>query len=217
MSAPQNFRSAFNGFNREDVVRYLEYLNSRHASQVSQLTSEADFLRSKLDTAQVDLDVLQERDELLARVAELEARCVQLETQLSENATMPVAYVAQQVPEQMAEQMPELEPEVKPEPQQKVELKPEKPTIPTASEELEAYRRAERTERMAKERAELVYHQVNGVLAEATSKVDGAAAEIGTMADQVMQQLLQLQVAVAGSKDIFCDAASTINAIKPNK
>ena len=64
MSAPQNFRSAFNGFNREDVVRYLEYLNSRHTSQVNQLTSEAEYLRNKLDVAQNDPEVVQERDAL---------------------------------------------------------------------------------------------------------------------------------------------------------
>ena len=28
MSTPQNFRSAFNGFNREDVVHYLEYISA---------------------------------------------------------------------------------------------------------------------------------------------------------------------------------------------
>lgn len=195
MSAPQNFRSAFNGFNREDVVRYLEYLNARHTSQINQLTSEAEFLRNKLDVAQPNLDVLQERDALQERVAELEARCAELEAQLSENAVPCVAEI-----------------EEKPEPEQE----PETAVNPTASEELEAYRRAERTERMAKERAELVYHQASGVLAEATSKVDGAAAEIGTMAEQVMQQLVKLQAAVAGSKDILCDAASTMNAIKPN-
>ena len=47
MAAPQNFRTAFNGFHKEDVVRYLEYINSKHSAQVNQLTSEADFLRSR--------------------------------------------------------------------------------------------------------------------------------------------------------------------------
>ena len=36
MAASQNFRSAFNGFNREDVVHYLEYLNTKHTNQVNQ-------------------------------------------------------------------------------------------------------------------------------------------------------------------------------------
>jgi len=185
MSAPQNFRSAFNGFNREDVVHYLEYLNARHAAQINQLNSEADFLRNKLQTIQPDLSVIEERDALLARIEELEAHCAELEVQLAAAQGAPI-----------------------PEPAQ--------PLVSTTSDELEAYRRAERTERMAKERAELVYHQVNGVLSEATTKVDSAAARIGTMAEQVMSQLVQLQSAVAVSKDVLQDAASTMNAIKPN-
>ena len=86
MSAPQKFRSAFNGFNREDVVSYLEYLNSKHTAQVNQLTSEADYLRSRLDSAQPAQDqsdiiatLEQERDALQSQVAELIARCEALE------------------------------------------------------------------------------------------------------------------------------------------
>ena len=45
MAAPQNFRSAFNGFNREDVVHYLEYLNAKHTNQINQLTAENEALR----------------------------------------------------------------------------------------------------------------------------------------------------------------------------
>lgn len=185
MSAPQNFRSAFNGFNREDVVHYLEYLNARHASQINQLNSEADFLRNKVQAMQPDLSLIQERDALLSRVAELEARCSELELQLAAAQSAPI-----------------------PEPAQ--------PLVSTTSDELEAYRRAERTERMARERAELVYHQVSGVLAEATTKVDGTAAQIAALAEQVMIHLTQLQNAVSDSKEALQDAASTMNAIKPN-
>ena len=42
------------------------------------------------------------------------------------------------------------------------------------------------------------------------------ADQIGAMAEQAMRQLIQLQSAVAGSKDVLRDAASTMNAIKPN-
>jgi len=85
------------------------------------------------------------------------------------------------------------------------------------SDELAAYRRAERIEREARERADLVYFQANGVLSEATAKVDGIAADITDMADHVMQQLTQLQVAVSSSKQALQDAASIMNAIRPNK
>ena len=187
MSAPQNFRSAFNGFNREDVVRYLEYINTKHTTQLNQLNTENDYLRTKLSAIEPDADLAQEREMLMERVRELEERCAQLEEQLAASQMAPVA----------------AQTEV-PAPQY------------STSEELEAYRRAERTERMARERAELVYHQVNGVLAEATAKVDGVAADIGVMADQVMAQLSQLQIAVSGSKQALQEAVSTMYAIKPN-
>ena len=185
MPAPQNFRSAFNGFHREDVVHYLEYLNSKHTAEINQLTSETEFLRTKLESrgdspeqAEQIAALTEERDALQAQVAALMERCAALEAQIA----APVE---------------------------------EKPAF-SPVDELEAYRRAERTERMARERAELVYHQINGVLAEVTAKVDGTAAEIGTMTDQVMAQLSQLQLAVSTSKQALKDAATTMYAIRPD-
>ena len=94
----------------------------------------------------------------------------------------------------------------------------QEPTLsPIASDELEAYRRAERIEREAKERAELVYFQANSVLTEATAKVDGISADITEMADQVMTQLTQLQVAISSSKQALQDASSIMGTIRPNK
>lgn len=176
MPAPQNFRSAFNGFNREDVVRYLEYINSKHTAEINQLTSEADYLRTRLESAgNQDIAALEaERDELRAQVEALTARCAELEAACGQE-------------------------------------------VPSSNEELEAYRRAERTERLARERADLVYHQINGVLADATAKVDTIALEISGMADQVMGQLNQLQTAVSNSKQALKDAASTLYAIRPNE
>ena len=176
MPAPQNFRSAFNGFNREDVVRYLEYINSKPTAEINQLTSEADYLRTRLESAgNQDIASLEaERDELRAQVEALTARCAELEAAETQDAH-------------------------------------------SSNEELEAYRRAERTERLARERADLVYHQINGVLADATAKVDTIALEISGMADQVMDQLTQLQTAVSNSKQALKDAASTLYAIRPNE
>ena len=176
MPAPKNFRSAFNGFNREDVVRYLEYINAKHTAEINQLTGEADYLRAQLETVQPQAEAIAaleaERDQLMAQLEAMTARIAELEAK-------------------------------------------EEAAVRT-DDELEAYRRAERTERVAKERAELVYHQINGVLAEASQKVEGVANEIGGMADQVMSQLTQLQVAVASSKKALSDAASTMYAIRPN-
>ena len=177
MPAPQNFRTAFNGFHREDVVRYLEYLNTKHAAEINQLNSELDFLRSKLENTQTSEEYLTLESDRDA----WKARCEELEEALAAAQAAPA-----------------------------------EPTADPA-QELEAYRRAERTERMAKERAELVYHQINGVLADATVKVDSVSTQISGMADQVMSQLTQLQVAIGNSKQALKDAASTMYAIRPNE
>ena len=83
-------------------------------------------------------------------------------------------------------------------------------------EELDSYRRAQQVERSARERAELVYHQANGVLNEAIAKVDTATAEITAKTDEAMSQLTQLQMAVSTSKQALQDAASLMNTIRPN-
>ena len=186
MAAQQNFRTAFNGFNREDVVHYIEYLNTRHAAEISQLNSELEYLRSSQSApeSQPDDGNAELIEQQAARIRELFDRCKELETELE----VLKAEKAQEQPQA---------------------------GVTSQAEELEAYRRAERAERRAKERAELVYHQVNGTLADATVKVEEAAALIGDLSDRVTEQLTQLQTAVAGSKAALKDAAATMYAIRP--
>lgn len=191
MAVQQSFRSAFNGFNREDVAHYLEYITAKHTSQVNQLTAENEELRSRL-AAQPDEDQL-------ALLDQLQQLCQELEERLSESEAQKL---------HLEEQCAAL--------QQQLDAKPETPAQ-DPSAELEAYRRAERAEREARERADLVYYQANGVLTEATAKVDGISAEITDMADRVMSQLTQLQMAVSSSKQALQDAASIMNIIRPNK
>lgn len=194
MAASQNFRSAFNGFNREDVVHYLEYLNAKHTNQINQLTAENEALRAQVDT-------LPELESQQLLVASLEEKCAEL-TRLLEAAQARCEEL-----EQAAAQAPTKE-----------NAEPQEPALsPSASEELEAYRRAERIEREAKERAELVYFQANSVLTEATAKVDGISTDITEIADKVMTQLTQLQVAVSSSKQALQEASSIMGAIRPNQ
>ena len=197
MSTPQSFRSALNGFNREDVVHYLEYLNTKHSNQVNQLTAENETLRQQVEA-------LPDAESQRLLVASLEEKCAELTRQLEQSQSR-CAELEQQL-EQFHCAVPE-----QPAPVQEPALSP------SASEELEAYRRAERIEREAKERAELVYFQANSVLAEASSKVDGISSDITEIADKVMTELTQLQVAIGSSKRALQDASSIMGAIRPNK
>lgn len=175
MAALKTFRSAFNGFNREDVVQYIEYLNNTHAAQLGQLNTELTELRS------------QPREDTSALKEELNAanaRCAQLEEELA----------------QVQAQLTALQ---------------NSPARIRADEELEAYRRAERAERMATERVAQLYSRANGVLADATVQVDEAADRFGTMADQFAVHLTQLQTAIAESRSTLQDAAAAMYAVRP--
>ena len=193
MAAPQNFRSAFNGFNREDVVHYLEYINAKHIQLVNQLTSENQQLRAAADKASVD-----DQGEL---VAFLQAQVAELIAQLEEEKNRCA---------ELTGKLEALE-------AQSEIVTPAETISSLATEELEAYRRAERIEREARERSELVYFQANSVLTEAFTKVDAIANDITDMADQVMRQLTQLQISVSSSKQALQDAASIMGTIRPNK
>ena len=169
MEPTHRFRSALSGFNRQDVVQYIEYLNAKHTAQLNQLNSEIEFLRQQLDRQAPQQDT--------SAIEELEARCAQLEQ----------------------ERDAALEGQSK---------------TPTEAE-LEAYRRAERTERIAKERSEQIYRQATATLADATARVDETAVQIAAVADSVKAQLDQLQNAVDSSKASLADAAAVMAAIRP--
>lgn len=213
MAQQQTFRSAFNGFNREDVVRYIEYINAQHAAEINRLNSELEFLRSKAEqespAAQPEQPANGELiEQQAARIRELFDRCKEQEeqvasltAQLSDARVLADAAINEKV---------RLTADLDQALQQQITYKSR------VEEELEAYRRAERTERMARERAEQMYRQANAVLADATLKVDDAAALIGQMADKVTAELTELQSAVAGSKQALRDAAATMYTIRPS-
>ena len=158
MATVKHFRSAFHGFNREDVVNYIEYLNNHHNAQIEQLNTQ---LQTALSKPAGD-------EELRAQLEAALARCEQLEAQLQQTPAAP------------------------------------------ADTELEAYRRAEKAERLARERAQQIHDQANAVLADTTAKVEEAAA-------QMAQQLEQYQACVESSKTILQDATAALCAIRPEE
>ena len=177
MTAPQKFRSAINGFNREDVVRYIEFANSRHEAEITQLKEQLDFYRKELSAQSAAAQQAES-----TRVAELEQKCAALET---ENETL----------------------------RQQLSEVPQKQT--SSDEELEAYRRAERTERLAQNRVSQMYAQANAAIADTTANLDVAAANLGQVAQEALEKVQALQAAVTGSKQVITDAAAALGTIRP--
>ena len=203
MTQQKTFRTALNGFNREDVVAYIEYLNSVHAAEINQLHSELEFYRNRqpevvtvTEPAVVDYS---EKDAVIeqqaARIRELFDRCKELEDRAS---------TAEEAKSHAEEKLQAV-------------LTQQSTLQARAGEELEAYRRAERIERVAKERAEQLYQKTNGALAEASVRVDEAAGQLAQMSDQVMEQLEMLQRAVVGTKEVMKEATQIMYAIRPEE
>ena len=73
MAVNHNFRSAMGGFNREDVVRYIEYMNTKHAEEIASLNEEITQLQRSVRTP-----------EDIAHTEALEAECARLSAELEQ-------------------------------------------------------------------------------------------------------------------------------------
>ncbi len=203
MEAPQKFRNALNGFHRDDVVHYLEFLNSKHQTQVNQLNMEIDTLRAQVDAL-----------EEAQPVANDTQQCEALKAALDEKSAL--AEALQQQLEEAARERESLKAALEKAQARQAQLEAALQEASKTQEPLDTYRHAETLERESRTRAELVYYQANGVLTQATEKVDSAAEEITALADQATQALTRLQMAVSGSKHTLQDAAAMMKSIRPN-
>ena len=85
MDAPQTFRTAFNGFNREDVVHFLEYTNNKHQLQLDALREENRALQTKLSSRpEVDPVTTAELERLRQELESQRAYSAMLEGRLDE-------------------------------------------------------------------------------------------------------------------------------------
>ena len=82
-----------------------------------------------------------------------------------------------------------------------------------AAQELAAYRRAERVERMAVARARDIATQASGVLHDTTARVDEDAVELSNMFDQLTAQFEQLRSRMIASKSTLKDAVTAMHTI----
>ena len=193
-----NFRSTLHGFNRQDVANYLEYLNNRHAAQVNQLNTDLEALRRQAEAPAED-----------PQRAALETRCQELEQQLAAARKERDEALAQK---EAVEQ--KLEAAQRDREEALLRSSGEKLD---ANRELEAYRRAERTERVARERAEQVYSETGTVLTQASNRIEAALRQMTGISQQVTGQLDTLQTAIASSRLALQDAAQTIDKLKPSR
>jgi len=210
------FRTAVSGFNRTDVVNYIESTSIEHQKALRKLTDERDKLAAENARLQVELAGLQKRleqaqadnDALSGQVNALAQEGSDLAEQLkkSEEARQELLIRPAPQPEEPAEPAPQPE-------EPETEAAPEEPAQePSLTEkELTAYRRAEQTERNAAVRARRIYAQLSNLCEDARTRYMDSGEEIAALAADLSTGLSRLQDAFAEVQVIFDDAQNAFD------
>lgn len=190
MADISKFRSALGGFNREDVVNYIESMSLEQQKQLRKLQEENEKLRSEknalaelLAAANSDLSTLREQDAALSEQVELLAQ------QAAELAGQ-VKAESEKAPEETSEAA---EP------------------VDYTSLELEAYRRAEQTERNAAVRADKIYRQLTALCEHARERYSDAGDEIAALSADLTANLGRLQETLAELRLVFDEAENAFD------
>lgn len=204
------FRNALHGYNREDVVAYIDQITRQHADELRRLQEQNDSLRAQLNEANEALADARENEEteqalreaqalaaeLKNRNEELEAQLDALQERLAQGEEAPAAET-ETVPAPISQDLSEPIPPVE-------EVLPAglKPTKDYTELELAAYRRAELAERLAHERAAEVYRQVSSVFNQANIKLDNGKSDLEQLSKALtadVNELLTLLTHLHGS------------------
>lgn len=190
MAKPNNFRSALNGFHREDVVNYIEYLTGKHRSELSRLQQENE---------------------------ELADRCAQLEAQIAAQEETPAP--AEELELLKQEHAAELDQQEKLFGERIAELEAEIARLNSESEktkqtELETYRRAERMEREARVRAERIRIHAGEILDSAAARIRENAAGMEDAASALNEKLDAFCRSVDASREELLSAADALKDLE---
>ena len=205
MSDFSKFRTAVSGFNRTDVVNYIESTSIEHQKALRKLTDERDKLAAENARLQVELAGLQKRleqaqadnDALSGQVNALAQEGSDLAEQLKKSEEARQELLARPVPQ------PE-------EPEESEELEAaQEPSL--TEKELTAYRRAEQTERNAAVRARRIYAQLSNLCEDARTRYMDSGEEIAALAADLSTGLSRLQDAFAEVQVIFDDAQNAFD------
>ena len=216
MSDFSKFRTAVSGFNRTDVVNYIESTSIEHQKALRKLTDERDKLAAENARLQVELAGLQKRleqaqadnDALSGQVNTLAQEGAELAEQLKKSEEARQELLARPVPQPAEPEEPTPQPE-----EPETEATPEEPVQePSLTEkELTAYRRAEQTERNAAVRARRIYAQLSNLCEDARTRYMDSGEEIAALAADLSTGLSRLQDAVAEVQVIFDDAQNAFD------
>ncbi len=215
-TSANRFRNALHGFNREDVVNYIDSTAKQHEAELNQLREQNTQLHRQLDEANNAINQMRASEELegeleaaRGRIAELMEENQELSDRVAElEAALAAAPAEADVPEVVTQDLTEPIPaihEVLP-----VEVAPSKDYTEL---ELAAYRRAELAERVARERASDVYREVNSVFQHAAVKMDTGKQDLEQMTRTIQADVNQLMNVLSGIRSAYDEAEVSFGAV----
>lgn len=178
------FRTAMGGFKRSDVTNYIENLCAENMKIQKELRDERDELFARLT---------ENEKELREQTASVEALRQQLrETEMSLSSTETALNEAMEMIE---------------------EYQAAEPTPDYASMELEAYRRAEATERLASERALRLRQKLDDLLDGVSARYEQSGQEIHVLSEDLKNNLQRLQETIAELELIFNETTDGLDGL----
>ena len=211
MNEPQTFRSAFNGFHREDVVNHIAYMTTKHESQVKELRSENESLRSELEALRSRLEDDTAAQDRAAELSEiLESKDAELEGIREELDT------ANQLLNEQAEQLAALREELEEAREAAAKCAPIEKSA-NHWDELRAYRRAETAERQAKERVNDLYTCANTALRGAGATLGDTNTAFEALAEKFRSDLVELMNTIETGRNALGAAADTLDSLRPEE
>ena len=179
------FRSSLGGFHRGDVANYIESLSMQHAAAMKEKSGQIDALQAELLAA---------RQKLEEAEAEKRALQDQLDDALAalEAATAPA------------------EDEAEDETEAEVEEAPDYPKL-----ELEAYRRAEATERLATQRAQQLKRELVDFLENTTARYQQTGEDIAALAEDLKSGLMRLEENLSELDLLFNETTEHLETLTP--
>lgn len=185
MNENVNFRTALHGFNRDDVVAYIEQVSLDHEKEVRALQDANARLLAELDGNNA-AEIRKELDEERSQSDQLSARCAEL---FNENKALKEEIEQlRSAPPAAAEPVSPLDAPIAP-----VDAEPAASEKDYEAMELAAYRRAEVAERLAKERAAKVYEQLDSVFADANEQMAANDTDLSRLTESLRLNIAQLQ------------------------
>ena len=179
------FRSSLGGFHRGDVANYIESLSMQHAAAMKEKSGQIDALQAELLAARQKLEEAEEEKHALQ---------IKLDDALAalEAATAPA------------------EDEAEDETEAEVEEAPDYPKL-----ELEAYRRAEATERLATQRAQQLKRELVDFLENTTARYQQTGEDIAALAEDLKSGLKRLEENLSELDLLFGETAEHLETLTP--